>query len=179
MKKTKKKTELDLLEKIIKESETLASKQRLGLFSMPVPLAIGAQTFKPKMAHKDQDGKVIIQKRGIYTKSMPKGSLPKDLFDGSTHLTDGKFPDPYVDPYRRHKCFQSVPKKKGKHLKNLKSDSMKIRKEPFYLTTSKWGKYRVGRQTRLGNPYEFFSRKERRMKKKIKDADGKVIIGKD
>ena len=174
MKKTKK-NETEELEKIIAQSELMATKQRLGLFSMPVPLAIGAQTFKPKRANKDQDGKVIIQKRGIYTASARKGILPKDLFDGSTHLTDGKFSDPYVDPGRKSRFIQSLPRKRV--TQRRKTVKGKFHKDPFYLSTAKWGEYRIDRKLRYGNPYEFFSRKERKTKRKIKDADGKVIIG--
>ena len=168
-----KKNEPDLLGKIIKASELSATKQRLGLFSMPVPLAIGAQTFKPKRARKDQDGKVITKKRGIYASSSRKGILPKDMFDGSVYLTNGKFPDPYVSRANAGRFTGIKKKKKGKSVGGQKY------KDPFYLTTSKFGEYRVDRKLRYGNPYEFFSRKERKIKKKIKDADGKVIIGED
>ena len=167
MKKSKK-NESDLLGKIIKASELSATKQRLGLFSMPVPLAIGAQTFKPKRAKKDQDGKVITKKRGIYASSSRKGILPKDMFDGSIYMTNGKFPDPYMNSAN----VGRFRRKKGK------SAGVQKHKDPFYLSTSKFGEYRVDRKLRYGNPYEFFSRKERKLKKKIKDADGKVIIGK-
>jgi hypothetical protein len=175
MKKTKKNDE-ELLAKIIKSSELSATKQRLGLFSMPVPLAVGARTFKPKKAKKDADGKVITKKRGIYTGCNRKGNLPKDLFDGSTHLTNGKYPDPYFQTGAFSRFSRSVPK----HNSKRKSQSLRkpVHKDPFYLSTSKWGLYQGDRKKRFGNPYEFVSNIKRTKKRKIKDADGKVIVGK-
>ena len=177
MKKSKKNAP-DLLEKIIKTSELAATKQRLGLFSMPVPLAIGAQTFQPKKAKKDMDGKVINKKRGIFTGLSKKGILPKDMFDGSVYLTNGKYPDPYVSKNNAGRYAKSL-NKKNLNKNKRKSVDVNTRKDPFYLSTAKWGEYRVDRKLRYGNPYEFFSRRKRSVKKKIKDNDGKVIIGKD
>lgn len=175
MKKSKKNEE-ELLQKIIKSSELSATKQRLGLFSMPVPLAIGARTFNPKKANKDVDGKVITQKRGIYTGTNRKGILPKDLFDGSTLLTDGKFPDPYFQTGAFSRFSRSVPK--GDSKRKSKSLRKPIHKDPFYLSTSKWGVYKGDRVKRFGNPYEYVSNIQKKKKRKIKDADGKVIVGK-
>lgn len=176
MKKPQKTDKEDLLQKIVASSELSATKQRLGLFSMPVPLALGARTFEPKRANKDGDGKVVTEKRGVYTGANRRGALPKDLFDGSTLLTDGKFPDPFFDRKGHSRCARSLPFSDNRRDKeNLQK---KLHKDPFYLTTSKWGVYGgEGRKRRLGNPYDYMSNKGRVKKRDIKDPDGKVIIG--
>ena len=170
-------TSEQLRTRIIKQSDRDSTKSRLGLFSMPVPLAIGADTYKSKKANKDVDGRVVIGKRGIYTGCEKTGTLPKSLFDGVGLLTNGKYPDPYVSKKLVFRSQRGNSLKTKKKLPKLQRKASLRKKDPFYLTTSKWGMYKVGRANKLGSPFEFFSRRTRHVPKKIKDDDGRVIIG--
>lgn len=165
-----KETKEELRTKIIESSELYSTKNRLGLFSMPVPLAIGADTYKSLKANKDESGKVIIQKRGFYTGPEKKDALPKSLFDGSCLLTDGKFKDPYVD---KPNLFMGL-----RHSSNNPKTKKSKQRDPFCLTTSKYGIICEGNTKRYGNPYKHFSYKVKSVHRNIKDPDGKVITGK-
>ena len=171
-----KETKAMLRARVIRESEKDAQKQRLGLFSMPVPLTVGAETFKAKKANKDEDGKVISGKRGIYTQNEKKHKNPIDLFDGTVLLTCGKFADPYVKTiqvFRESGKALTLLQKKAIH----KDGQEPERKMPFYLATSKWAEYGRPGHKRIGVPYENKPQNPIKKKKKLKDEDGRVITG--
>lgn len=167
-----------LRERVIRESEIEAKKQRLGLFSMPVPLTIGSETFKAKKAKLDEDGKVITQKRGIYTRNENRNKNPIDLFDGTVLLTDGKYKDPY---FKTIQVFRDSGKtltlKEKKALMKDGAEEEEENKVPFYLATTKWAEYGKAGSRRIGAPYENKPQNPIKKRKKIKDEDGRVIIG--
>jgi len=85
-----------LRETVFKESFELSQKMRLGMFSVPVSLAIGDDTyFKPKPARRDAEGHVITDPRNFTTKNPKKGHIDSVLFSKPEYITVG---DPYKPP---------------------------------------------------------------------------------
>jgi hypothetical protein len=94
-----------LREEFFKDSFNLGQKQRLGMFSVPISLAIGDDTyFKPKGARRDAEGAVITDPRNFTTKNPKKGNIDSVLFSKPDYLAIGDpFKEAAKNPKRDHK----------------------------------------------------------------------------
>ena len=80
-----------ILEEISRDREEIGPTQRFGYFSLLFPAIYGDQAYSQKKEyenHKVIDRKVIIEKRGIYTKPPKKGKGPDAYFEPIAPLTD-------------------------------------------------------------------------------------------
>ena len=91
-----------LREHFFQESFQLGQKMRHGMFSMPISTAIGDDTYcKAKVAHKDQDGRVVTEPKNFTTKKVKKGHTDDVLFSKPSYISTG-------DPFKE---AQGVPKR--------------------------------------------------------------------
>jgi hypothetical protein len=69
---------------------------RHGMFSVPMTLAIGDDTYyKPKGARVDAEGAVITDPRNFTTKNSKKGNIDSVLFSTPGYISQG---DPFKEP---------------------------------------------------------------------------------
>lgn len=80
----------EILEKIEAERNEMNQMQRFGYFSIPFPAIVGdeaySHNYEPK--HKIVEGKVVTEKRGIFTKPPKKGKTPDVYFMPIEPLTE-------------------------------------------------------------------------------------------
>ena len=95
-----------LRSKHFNESIVLSQKMRLGMFSVPVSIAIGDTNYFPdKKARRDELGAVITDPRNFTTKKAKKGHGVEVTFSKPTYTSVG-------DPYKN---AASVPMRTSKH----------------------------------------------------------------
>jgi hypothetical protein len=104
---------------VFQESFNLAQKQRHGMFSVPVSLAIGDdQYFKPTEPRRDAEGGVITAPRNFTTKNVKKGHIDSVLFSKPSYVSQG---DPFKEPAKAPmKEFVKDGFKLGGHTGNFK-----------------------------------------------------------
>ncbi|CAI2374592.1 unnamed protein product [Moneuplotes crassus] len=138
--------------KFMEESYDFVNKERFGLFSQPGSLALGENTYAPpKLAHKDEDGRVVTEPPNFLTTKVKKGNIDQVLFSEPGYITSG-------DPYSDKKLTMREPKKDG--YKVVSDHAFKPAKqipEP------------------VKSAYEHMQADEH-VKKNHRDADGAVIL---
>jgi hypothetical protein len=83
---------------IFRESLQLSAKPRFGMFSLPVSLAVGDDTYdKPKPIRKGADGNVVTDLRNFTTKNAKKGHIDSSLFSRPDYISIG---DPFKESYK-------------------------------------------------------------------------------
>ena len=77
------------------ESFKMGQKQRHGMFSVPIGLAVGDNNyFIPKPARRDAEGHVITDLRNFTTKNPKKGHIDSVLFSKPDYVSIG---DPFKE----------------------------------------------------------------------------------
>ncbi len=114
----------------------LLNRQRFGLFSQPVSVAIGdTNKFITTKANRDEEGRVIIGPRNFYTKKEKKGKIDSVYFLKPSYNASG---DPYR-PMTASAGMRSLTKDgflKAGHEMNFKP--AKIVKEKLYQASYKY-----------------------------------------
>jgi hypothetical protein len=142
-----------LRERTFADSKALSYKSRFGLFSQPVTNASGeTNTYKYKLAEKDEDGKVITAPRNFTTKNPRKGKIDSIYFDRPSYVS-------VEDLYKNSKD--------GKILREETKDGHKN------LHDLKW-KYAKQFKIPVKSAYEHLNDTVF-VKKVIRDEDGHVI----
>lgn len=112
------------------------NRQRFGLFSQPVSVAIGdTNKFITTKANRDEEGRVIIGPRNFYTKKEKKGKIDSVYFLKPSYNASG---DPYR-PMTASAGMRSLTKDgflKAGHEMNFKP--AKIVKEKLYQASYKY-----------------------------------------
>mmetsp|Transcript_656 Transcript_656/g.761 ORF Transcript_656/g.761 Transcript_656/m.761 type:complete len:338 (+) Transcript_656:12-1025(+) len=105
--KEKEKEKLMKSTQFMEESFQLINQERFGLFSQPGNLSIGENTYAPpKLANKDEDGRVTTEPPNFLTTKVKKGDTDDVLFSAPSYVTTG-------DPYNSKKLVMRESKKDG------------------------------------------------------------------
>ena len=84
-------------QKFVKDLNTLGNKQRNGLFSEPISLAVGDIYYVPATRKRDERGNVPNKPKNFFTSKMKKGSTDSALFSKPTY---NGISDPYEEPFK-------------------------------------------------------------------------------
>lgn len=88
-----------LKDKSIRDTELAASRQRFALFSQPVSIAIGDDSYDYKqIPERDEQGKPVTMLRNPCASALKKGKDTSVYFSKVSYTTIG---DLYIDPDRR------------------------------------------------------------------------------
>lgn len=114
----------EIKNKLVKDSIELGEKQRFGFFSIKYSNFLGDGYYSnKKIAEKDENGRIKVSPKGIYTRPAHKGKQLDCYFDANSLRIDDKL---------QQKLFNDAENLRKEELEKVKSSKDKKFQMPFY-----------------------------------------------